>query len=455
MQPGQSPDAIDTRLVFRVYSWIAIVGGYLVVDSPPRMFPALLEVTSLPGVPWGKVALFRTAAALIVAAGITAAGLGRIDDPVSRRRALYWFASAHLFFGMIFLIQWHAVFSVVAPRPVLGWTPLVIGIVLLYLAATCAHAPRLSRPFRGLFDNTPGPVLMPGPVLVERARPGMDTLRSQYEQQIRQAARLEERARLARDLHDAVKQQLFSIQTSAATVQARYASDADGALAALEQIRTSARDAMTEMEALIGQLQAPPMENAGLVTSLHEQCEALELRTGATVTFEPGTLPPSEALHPGTQQALFRAAQEALSNIARHARATHVNVRLGLIRDRLELTIRDDGTGFDPMNTSPGMGTNNMKARICEVSGVFLLHSKPRQGTTVAFSVPCDTSTSREFLKKAFVSGLVCALMIVSSIYGDAWEQPWNAIVATIAAITVARYMTAWYRVRDRVELMA
>jgi signal transduction histidine kinase len=455
MQPGQSPDAIDTRLVFRIYGWIAIVGGYLVVDSPPRIFPALFEVTSLPGVPWGKVALFRTAAALIVAAGISAAGLGRIDDPVSRRRALYWFASAHLFFGMVFLIQWHAVFPVVAPWLVLGWTPLIVGIVLLYLAATCAHAPRLSRPFRGLFDNTPGPALMAGPVLVERARLGMDALRSQYEQQIRQAARLEERARLARDLHDAVKQQLFAIQTSAATAQARLETDGQGARAALDQVRASARDAMTEMEAMIEQLHASPMENAGLVALLKQQCEALGLRTGANVAFEAGSLPPSDALPPGTQQALFRAAQEAISNIARHARATHVTVRLGLIRDHLELTIRDDGAGFDPVNTPPGMGTNNMKARVCEVSGAFLLHSTPGRGTTVAFSVPCDTSTSPEFLKKAFVSGLLCALMIVSLVYGDDWERPWNAIVATIAAITVARYIAAWYRVRDRVEIMA
>jgi signal transduction histidine kinase len=381
--------------------------------------------------------------------------LRRIEDPIGRRRALFWFGSAHLVFGVMFFIQWHAVFAIVAPWPILGWTPIVIGIVLLYLAATCAHSPRLNRPFRGLFENTPGPVL--GPVLVDRPRPGiaLDALRSQYEQQIRQAARVEERARLARDLHDAVKQQLFAIQTSAATAQARFTADPGAAQAALEQVRTSTRDAMTEMEAMIEQLQASPMDNTGLATSLRQQCEALALRTGADVKLDAGTLPSAAALPPGTPQAFFRAAQEAFANIARHARAQHIVVTLGLARGNFELTIRDDGVGFEPGNTKTGMGTKNMRARVCEASGVFMLQSRPGRGTTVGFSVPCDTSTAGDFSKRALLWAVVCGLMIVSFTTGDDWERPWNAIVAVIAAITVARHVAAWYRVRERKEALA
>jgi signal transduction histidine kinase len=446
MQPGQSPDAIDTRLVFRIYSWIAIASGLLVYLWPQTFFPEFLAQQHFAGLPWGPFAVLRVAAAIVAAFGVSAAGFSHIEDPVSRRRALYWFASAHLLFGAMFFVQWHAILSIVLPSRALGWTPLVVGIVLLYLAATCVHAPRFYRPFGQRFDHTPGLVI------VERARPGigLDTLRSQYEQQIRQAARMEERARLARDLHDAVKQQLFAIQTSAATAQARFKTDTAGAQAALEQARTSTRDAMTEMEALIEQLRASPMENAGLVASLRHQCEALGLRTGADVTFETGTLPPSDGLPPGTQQALFRAAQEAFANIARHARATHVEVRLGLVGNNFELTIRDDGAGFRPDEVQTGMGTNNMKARICEVAGVFLLRSAPGHGTTVGFSVPCDTNTPGDFGKKALIWAVICALMLVSFTFGDDWERPWNAIAATVAAITVARYIAAWHRVRFR-----
>ena len=238
-------------------------------------------------------------------------------------------------------------------------------------------------------------------------------------------------------------------------MQARLESDSEGAHTALDQVRASARHAMTEMEAMIDQLQAAPMENSGLVAALRQQCEALGLRTGAEVTFETGDLPPSQALPPGTQLAFFRAAQEALSNIARHARARHAWVRLGLVGDNFELRIRDDGAGFDQMQRAPGMGTGSMKARVCEVSGVFLLQSSPGRGTTVGFSVPCDTSTPSDFGKKALLWAAICALMLVSFTFGDDWERPWNAIVAVIAAITVARYVAAWYRVRERVEALA
>jgi signal transduction histidine kinase len=88
-----------------------------------------------------------------------------------------------------------------------------------------------------------------------RERRGL-SLRLQYEEQIREAARQEERVRLARDLHDAVKQQLFAIQAAAATVEARFDTDAAGARQALEQVRSSSREALTEMEVMLDQLQA-------------------------------------------------------------------------------------------------------------------------------------------------------------------------------------------------------
>ena len=101
------------------------------------------------------------------------------------------------------------------------------------------------------------------------------------------------------------------------------------------------------------------------------------------------------------------------------------------------------------------MGTQNMKARVCEVSGVFLLQSTPGRGTTVGFSVPFDTSTPSDFGKRALIWTVICALMMVSFTFGDDWERPWNAIVAVIAAITVARYVAAWHRVRRSNEVMA
>jgi signal transduction histidine kinase len=283
----------------------------------------------------------------------------------------------------------------------------------------------------------------------------MNALRSQYDEHIRQAARVEERTRLARDLHDAVKQQLFAIQTSAATAEARLASDAAGARSAIEQVRASARDALTEMKALIEQLQTSPVENTGLVVALRQQCEALELRTGARVVLEMGALPRNGALPPGGQQALFRAAQEALSNIARHARATRVTVRLALSGDNLDLTVEDNGAGFDPMADRAGMGIDNMKARVCDVSGTFVLRTAPGEGTLVGFSVPCDIRTSRDYAWKALSWAAVLMVMALSFTIGSHWERPWKAIFALIAAITAARYAAAWHRVRTGTAVAA
>ena len=159
-------------------------------------------------------------------------------------------------------------------------------------------------------------------VLVDKASEPRGALRSQYAEQIRRAARQEERARLARDLHDAVKQQLFVIQTAAATVQARFENDPVGARQSVDHIRTAAREAVVEMQALIEQLQAAPLENVGLAEALKKQCEALGFRTGARIDLAVGELPRSDALPPGAHEAIFRTAQEALANIGRHARAT-------------------------------------------------------------------------------------------------------------------------------------
>ena len=154
--------------------------------------------------------------------GFSAVGMSRIENPVSRQRALKWFAFGHLYLGLWFWGQATAVFPDFIPYP-FAWLPLIAGIVLLFIALTCAHAPKFAGRFRFLPDEEE-PEHLHVVMLRERGRPA-GALRSQYEEQIRLAARAEERARLARDLHDAVKQQLFAIQTSAATVQERWQTD--------------------------------------------------------------------------------------------------------------------------------------------------------------------------------------------------------------------------------------
>jgi signal transduction histidine kinase len=217
------------------------------------------------------------------------------------------------------------------------------------------------------------------------------SLRSAYEEQIRQAAGQEERNRLARDLHDSIKQQIFAIQTCAAAAQARFDSDASGARAALDGVRSSAREAMVEMEAMLDQLRATPLETVGLVEALKKQCEALQYRAGAHVAIDLAEVPAPGELQPGAAQSLFRIAQEALANIARHARASEVKLSLYKAGKDCVLEIEDNGSGFAPedgQRKQPGMGLSNMRTRAAEQGGSVVIRSAPGEGTLLTVTIP-------------------------------------------------------------------
>jgi signal transduction histidine kinase len=451
MQPLHA-DAIDTRFVLRVYAWTTITTA-LLVYAWPRLLPSqFLDDVQLAGTP-GRLTLLRIGAAVIAAAGCCAAAFATVRDPVDRRRGLYGLAIAHFVFGSMFFIQWWTVLAATVP-PMVGWTPLLAGFALIYVAVTCTTTPRFrSESMIRLFDGDQG---TSESVYAIRTRPeAVDALRSQFEEQIREVARQEERARLARDLHDAVKQQLFVIQTAAATAETRLDGDADGTKEAIALVRASAREAMTEMEAMIAELESEPLENTGLVEALKKQCDALGFRTGADVKLDLGVLPPAGALPHGAHHALFRCAQEALANVGRHARASHVKVTLGANPRHLELTVRDDGAGFDPEVSQRGMGIRNMTSRVGVLGGGFVMMSTPGRGTTVRCSVPYDARTPVEYRTMALIWVAVLGVMGVNVVFGDAWERPWSLAIAVIAPIAIARYVVAYYRTRGRTGTVA
>jgi signal transduction histidine kinase len=425
------PEAIDSRLVFHVYSAAALPLGIV-----SYMWPLILpDSASVPS--W--IVRTRLSAAVVVALGTCAAALAKVDDPVGRRRALIGFAHAHIMMGAMLLIQavaqWVPTISVG-----LAWSALIAGFVLIYLAITGPGAdftpalPPLATDRQGRSRG-----------FAVRNKPALSRLRSEYEQQIRQAARQEERARLARDLHDAVKQQLFVIQTAGATAQARFGSDPQGALDAIGQVRSAAREAMTEMEVMLDQLQGAPIGNAGLVAFLRRQCEALGFQTGARVAFSAGALPPETSVDPAAWQTIARVAQEALSNVARHARAAHVDVSVDTVEGRLMLTVKDDGSGFDMGEAASrrGMGMMNVAVRAAEVGGSVDIVSSPGGGTTVRFSVPCaEAASPRVYIVRAVVWSAFALTGLVMLTRGIGVRPLWLTL-ALIAGIAVARYTVA------------
>ncbi len=241
-------------------------------------------------------------------------------------------------------------------------------------------------------------------ILVDRERP-FAHLRERQMQQASEAAAQETRNRLARDLHDSIKQQLFSINVSAAATQERLTQDMAGAITALGDVRSSAKAALVEMNALLQQLSPEPLAKVGLVQALREQCEALSYRTGAEVLVDIGDLPNDEHFPLGAQETLFRIAQEALSNVARHARAGQVKLRLETGDWRLEgnslqspeakrpsllLEIQDDGQGFDETAVSSGMGLGNMRQRVQEIGGQLYITTAPNQGAKIQIILPLE-----------------------------------------------------------------
>jgi signal transduction histidine kinase len=256
-------------------------------------------------------------------------------------------------------------------------------------------------------------------------------LRQNLLRQAGESAAQQERNRLARELHDSIKQQIFGISMGAAAAQARWESDPQAAQRALGDVRRSAQETMVEMNALLQQLSPAPLERVGLSQALRDQGEAFSYRTGADAQVTFGELPADDRLPAGAQESLFRIAQEALSNAARHARAGQVRLSLGL-RDPdgpLVLEIQDDGQGFEPEVAQGGMGLANIHQRVLALGGEVAIDSSPGRGTLVRASIPlvepqisdalravavrADTYRQDHTLNKTFLVGIGGGLALI------------------------------------------
>jgi two-component system, NarL family, sensor histidine kinase LiaS len=204
-----------------------------------------------------------------------------------------------------------------------------------------------------------------------------------------QNARMQERARISRDLHDAVSQNLFTLRTLIDGLQEAIRAGAKAAalqphIALLEQTT----DTMTrEMRALLLEMRPPQLEGLGLAEALQTLAEAYTSRLGIAVTT---SISPSVALSASTEQTLLRIAQEALSNAARHANATLVTLSLALQDQMVYLTVTDNGRGMDldESSTTHGLGLGLMQERVQELRGSFMLDTAPDQGTRLEICVP-------------------------------------------------------------------
>jgi signal transduction histidine kinase/ligand-binding sensor domain-containing protein len=205
--------------------------------------------------------------------------------------------------------------------------------------------------------------------------------------QVEQAAVVEERNRLARDLHDSVTQSLFGVTLYADAASRMLSSgQVDTAAENLGKLRKTAKDALGEMRLLIYELRPAILEQEGLVAALESRLEAVEGRIGLDTQFSKegeGQLPPE------IEAELYRIAQEALNNVLKHARAGSVEVALKIDPQMVTLEVTDDGVGFDidTGRESGGLGLRGMQERVEKIGGKLTVKSTPGGGTSITVQV--------------------------------------------------------------------
>jgi signal transduction histidine kinase len=205
---------------------------------------------------------------------------------------------------------------------------------------------------------------------------------------------LEERQRLARELHDSVSQVLYSIALNAASAAALRASDPERAAALQHDVHELAGVGLAEMRALIFELRPESLEQEGLVSALHKQAEAAQARHALAVRVSVAEEPEMPL---AAKEALYRIAQEALQNVAKHARAHSVELTLEQIGSEVILRIRDDGRGFDPDRSFPGhLGLHSMRERMTGVGGALHIQSSLGQGTCIEARLPLAAAVEHQ-----------------------------------------------------------
>jgi signal transduction histidine kinase len=205
------------------------------------------------------------------------------------------------------------------------------------------------------------------------------------QRQVQDLAIAEERNRLARELHDSVKQQVFATIMQLGAARALVERDPPAARVHLDEAEQLAQQAGAELSLLIHELRPLALAEKGLVQVLRGYAADWSRQSGIAAQLEVSGERP---LPPAAEHALLRVAQEALANVARHSQASKVTIGLDYRGQATRLTIADDGRGFDPA-AARGVGLDSMRERIEALGGRLVVTSAPGSGTIVF--ADCDS----------------------------------------------------------------
>ncbi len=211
---------------------------------------------------------------------------------------------------------------------------------------------------------------------------------SQLYWQAKELAALEERQRLARELHDSVSQALYGIALGARTARAQLGRDPSKVAEPLEYVLQNAEAGLAEMRALIFELRPESLKTDGLVAALNKQADAVRKRHHLEV--ETDLCEEMEQVSLEIKEALYRIAQEGMHNVVKHAQATQIKLKLTCDQpNAIILEIADNGAGFDSQESFPGhLGLQSMRERALRLGGAFDVESKRGKGTRLRVRIP-------------------------------------------------------------------
>ncbi|MBP2002021.1 NarL family two-component system sensor histidine kinase LiaS [Paenibacillus shirakamiensis] len=214
----------------------------------------------------------------------------------------------------------------------------------------------------------------------------LSTHNAQLAEQARVSAIIEERQRLARELHDAVSQQLFAISMTATAVGRTLEKDFDKAQRQVELIEEMSSVAQSEMRALLLHLRPVYLEGKSLAQGVADLVRELKAKVPMEILLD---MDPEIRLVKGIENHLFRIIQEALSNTLRHSKADKMEIRIQQRPEAIKVFLRDNGIGFQiDERKLASYGLSNMKERVLEIGGSVQFITAPGKGTRIEITVP-------------------------------------------------------------------
>ena len=258
---------------------------------------------------------------------------------------------------------------------------IVSGIVLLTRRLDGVYAALfylIAYVLCGFFGHT----LQQAEVARDRNQRLLDELQT-AQRKLQELAVVEERNRLARDLHDSVKQQVFAISMQLSAARTSMA-ETDKAYQSVTEAERLAQQAGSELTTLIQELRPPSLERKSLPVAIREHAEGWSRQNQIDVEMD---IDENISVDLQAEQALFRVLQEALANVARHSQASRVMVTLKSENEFVKLRIEDNGTGFDAEKIIKGVGLDSMQERLAGMNGKLEVSSQETKGTRITAMV--------------------------------------------------------------------